>query len=294
MSATASLTAIKLKHILVATDLSPASLWSLPYVTAIARQYDATVYMAHVIPLGTYVAARPQSFDAIEEECRKTAQEKLDTFSAGVRKHGIQVQTLLTEGDVGVVLPDWIKKHDIDLVAVGTTGRSGVRKLVLGSIAEEIIREADCPVLTVGPASSDGSPVTLRSILYATDFSADSLQAAMYALSIAVHHDARLIVLHVRDEPGVEESKASLARRLHDLIPKDSNLAAKPEVLVAEGRPTKKILEIASEHSVDLIVIGVRGGGEFPRAASHFGSTAHDIIVRASCPVLTVRAPQQN
>ena len=78
---------------------------------------------------------------------------------------------MLEEGDIGVILPRWIKKNHIDLVAVGTTGRSGVRKLALGSIAEEIVRDAECPVLTVGQAaaSTAGTKVALRGILYATN-----------------------------------------------------------------------------------------------------------------------------
>lgn len=292
MSTPAKITALKLKRILVATDLSPASLWSLPYVMEIALQYGSTVYVGHAIPLGTYVVARPQTFDAIEEEVRRGAQKKLDSFAAEIVDRGVPATTLLAEGDVGVVMPSWIKEHDIDLVAVGTTGRSGFRKLALGSIAEEIVRVAECPVLTVGPALSDQKQVALRSILYASDFSADSLRAGAYASSLARHHNARLILLHVRSEEDGESSKASLAERLEKVILCEDNLSASAEVLIAEGRPATKILEIASEHSVDLIVIGVRGSG-WSRAVSHFGSTAHDIIVGASCPVLTARATGQ-
>lgn len=291
MSAIASLP-ITLKNILVATDLSPASLWSLPYVVAIAHQYGSTIYLANVIPLGVYVAARPGSFDAIEVECLDYAQEKLDRFSARIRAQGIPVQTLLSEGDVGLVIPGWIKQHEIDVLAVGTTGRRGLRKLFLGSTAEELIREAPCPVLTVGPALSGETPASLRTILYATDFSADSFHAAAYVLSMARHHRARLILLHVTDEHGTQIPKQSSIQRLHDLVPDSPDLAIESEVLIAEGRPATKILEVASEHSVDLITIGVRGAGGLARAASHFGSTAHDVIVGASCPVLTVRAPQ--
>lgn len=292
MSTTASIKAFKLKHILVATDLSPASVWSLPYVIEIGRQYGSTVYVGHVIPFGTYVAVRPQTFDAVEEEVRQGAQKKLDSLAIEIKDRGVPAKTLLTEGDVGVELYTWVKKHHIDLVVVSTTGRSGVRKLALGSIAEEIVRDARCPVLTVGPASSASKRVALRNILYASDFSADSLRAGAFAISLAVHHRARLILLHVRTKEDGRLSKASLAERLGKLIPSKANLSVSAEVLIADGKPATKILEIADEHSVDLIVIGVRGSG-WSRAASHFGSTAHDIIVGASCPVLTARALKQ-
>ena len=289
MSITARATAINFTNILVATDLSRASLWSVPYVSAIARKYGSNIYIGHVLPLAIYTAARPQSFDVIEKECREHAQEKLDRYSAQIKEQRFRVQTLLTEGDVGIVIPDWVKQHRLDLVAVGTTGRSGVRKLFLGSTAEEIIRSADCPVLTVGRASSRQRSVGLRCILCATDFSEDSLRAACYALSLALRHSARLILLTVIDEKQGQESKSSLAHRLSDLISNKSKPVPEPEVLVASGNPAKKILEIASEHSVDIIALGVHGAGGFARAASHFGSTAHDVVMGSSCPVLTVR-----
>jgi nucleotide-binding universal stress UspA family protein len=131
MSITARANAINFTNILVATDLSRASLWSVPYVSAIARQYGSNIYIGHVLPLAIYTAARPQSFDAIEKECREHAQEKLDRYSAQIKEQRVGVQTLLAEGDVGIVIPDWVKQHHLDLVAVGTTGRSGVRKLWL-------------------------------------------------------------------------------------------------------------------------------------------------------------------
>jgi nucleotide-binding universal stress UspA family protein len=289
MSTTASVTALQLKHILVATDLSPASLWSLPFVIEIGRQYGSTVYVGHVIPFGTYVAVRPQTFDAVEVEVRRGAQKKLDSCATDLKGQGIPTKTLLGEGDAGGVMLRWISEHDIGLVAVGTTGRTGVRKFVLGSFAEEIVRDAKCPVLTVGPALSSAEEIGLRHILYATDFSDDSLQAGAYAVSLAGHHKARLTMLHVRNEEDARVSRASLAERVEKVIPPESNLSASAEVLIAEGKPATKVLEIAGEHAVDLIIIGVRGSG-WSRAISHFGSTTHDIIVGASCPVLTVRA----
>ena len=224
------------------------------------------------------------------KECREHAQEKLDRYSTQIKGPSVEVQTLLAEGDVGIVIPEWIRQHHLDLIAVGTTGRSGVRKLFLGSTAEEIIRTADCPVLTVGRAFSGHRSVAFRCVLCAIDFSEDSLLAASYALSLAVHHDARLILLTVIDRKAEHESKSSFAQRLNELISNETKPACELEILVASGNPAKRILEISNEHFVDLIALGVRGAGGLARAASHFGSTAHDIIVGSSCPVLTVRA----
>lgn len=292
MTTKTSAAPISFRQLLVATDLSPASVRSLPYIVGIAQRFDSTVFIAHVIPLLIYGVARPQSLEAAAKEVQEGAQEKLAAIAAKLRAQGIETRTLLAEGDIALVLPEWVREHHIELIAVGTTGRSGIRKLALGSTAEEIIRIAECAVLAVGPETSEESPAELQRILYATDFSADSAHAARYAISLAECSASRLIIVHVRGESKEQESGHALRQRLSELVASRGGHSALSEVLVAEGNPTDKIIEIANQHAADLIVIGVRGAGALPRLASHFGSTAHDIVVRARCPVLTVRAPR--
>lgn len=283
---------ISFRRIMIATDLSSASIRCLPYIVAIARQFGSNVFVAHVIPLEIYGAARPQSMEAVTKEAQAGAQEKLAEVMGQLRAQGVEARTLLGEGDVGVILSQWIHEHHFELIAMGTTGRSGVRKLVLGSLAEEMIRDAACPVLTVGPEISSEARAGLETILYATDFSLDSGHAALYAQSLAQRSASRLVVLHVRVAGKKQESERALRQRLSRLVDSRAAHPALCEVVVAEGKPADKILEIANQHAADLIVVGVRGAGAVPRLASHFGSTAHDIVLRARCPVLTVRVPR--
>ena len=292
MATKANALPISFRQILVATDLSAASVLSLPYVVAIARRFGSTIFVGHVIPLMIYGAARPQSMEVVTKEARAAAREKLAEIVGRLRAQTVKARTLLGEGDVGVVLSDWIHEHHLELIAMGTTGRSGVRKLVLGSVAEEMIRVAKCPVLTVGPEISNEAPAGLGIILYATDFSRDSAHAALYARSLAERSASRLIVVHVRGAGDGQESERALRQRLTELVRRRADHPALSEVVVAGGKPADKILQVANQHAADLIVIGVRGVGAVPRLASHFGSTAHDIILRARCPVLTVRATE--
>jgi nucleotide-binding universal stress UspA family protein len=292
MTTDTSAAPIAFRHIMVATDLSPASIRSLPYVVAIAQRFGSTVFVAHVIPLEIYGVARPQSLEAVTKEAHAGAQEKLAELVGQLRKQGVEARTLLGEGDVGIILSEWIHEHHLELIAMGTIGRSGVRKLVLGSMAEEMIRDAECPVLTVGPEISSEAPAGLKTILYATDFSRDSTHAALYARALAERSALRLVFLHVRVAGEGQESERALRQRLSKLVESQPDNPGVSEVVVAEGKPADKILEIANQHAADLIVIGVRGAGAMPRMASHFGSTAHDIVLRARCPVLTVRLPR--
>lgn len=285
MCATATSAAVKLKNIMVATDLSNASIWSLPLVTAIAGQYQSTIKLAHVIPIQAFQAARLESFDAIEMECRDYARAELERLSARLRVQGAVVETLIGEGDVARVICHWVNTQKIDLLAVGTSGRSGISKFAAGSIAEELIRTAPCPVLTFGPAISSEWPAHLRRVLHATDLSASSVNAGLFAWSLAHHYDSRLVVLCVTSEHLTQISRRALIRQLRYNFPTDSDLATPPEELIAQGKPAGKILEVADEHSVDLIVMG---SGGTARPSSHFGSTVHDVVVGASCPVLLV------
>jgi nucleotide-binding universal stress UspA family protein len=292
MATNTSAPPISFRQIMIATDLSPASIRSLPYVVAIAQRFGSTVFVAHVIPLAIYGVARPQSLDAATKEAQAGAQENLTEIVRKLRTQGVEARTLLGEGDVGVILSEWIHEYHFELLAMGTTGRSGVRKLVLGSMAEEMIRDAECPVLTVGPEISSEAPAGFETILYATDFSPDSTHAALYARSLAERSALRLIVLHVRVAGEEQGSERALRKRMSEFAESRADHPALSEVVVAEGKPAEKILEIANQHAADLIVIGVRGAGATPRLASHFGSTAHDIVLRARCPVLTVRVPR--
>ncbi len=154
------------------------------------------------------------------------------------------------------------------------------------------MRESRCPVLTVGPESHAAEESGFRQILYATDFSTDSVAAAPYALAFSINYGSRLTLVHALE--GLPESPyldAQMAKvRLRELVPERADLAVEPEIVVEMGSPAEIVLKTADETASDLIVIGARGAGAFARVASHFGSVAHKIVSRVDCPVLTVRA----
>ena len=172
----------------------------------------------------------------------------------------------------------------------------GLGKVLLGSVAEEAIRESPCPVLTVGPSAPSADTMKLEAILYATDFSADSLLAAPYALSLAERFRARLTVLHVVE--GLPESpylNAQMARaHLSELVTRHFELRSPPEPRVEMGSPADVIRRVAGESASDLIVNGARGAGSLARLATHFGSIAHKVVSRAACPVLTVGGSRES
>jgi nucleotide-binding universal stress UspA family protein len=276
------------RRILFATDLSTAAEKALPYALEIARRYGAMLYVVHAIPPPAYpyapVAAWP-GLEQQEDQFRLEAKRRLER-----RLEGMPHETEFLHGQVLDVLREAIESKQIDLLVIGTHGRTGVDKVVLGSVAESIFREAACPVLTVGPraATDSHSAAELARILYATDFSAESLAAAPYAISLCREHRAQLILLSCLEQGG--ESRAMI-RSLRELVPFGADLRCEPICVAEQGPHGQKIPEVCEAHGVDLLVLGI-AREKYPLARQlHFQRSAlYRIITQATCPVLTVRA----
>jgi len=290
-------TRVSFKNILYLTDFSPMAQGAAPIVLALARRYGAKVFAVHVRLPQAYGMAPPESWPALEEaanELAKDQAERLDELFTGVEHDAI-----IEEGDVWAAAYALIEKNDIDLVVLGTHGRKGVSKMLLGSVAETIFRLAPCPVLTVGPHAQidPDRPAELKRILCAASFSKASTQAAAYAISLAQENQAHLDMLHVIEPPKTGELvdahnlKAGSERRLRALIPDDADLWCEPNILAEVGDPVEQILAMAKAHRVDVIVLGIRSAEEGALgAATHLPwAIAHKVICGAACPVLTVR-----
>ena len=213
---------------------------------------------------------------------------------------GLPCETSIERGGaVWPVLSHALKEGDVDLIVLGTHGRTGAQKLLLGSSAEEVFRRARVPVLTIGPAVKSGahSGGKFRCVLFATDFNAVSSVAAPYAISLAQENQARLILLHVlpAPKPGKaakprEFSVAETLHRLEQLVPPDAELWCRVEPTVEHGEPGREILATANRCGADLIVLGVRGMDTLTSVATRMErAIAYDVVAHAPCPVLTVR-----
>lgn len=279
---------VVLRNVLFATDFSAASMRALPYAANLAREYGAKLYASHVVPIESYLLGDAPAKERLRV-ARTEAESNLSELLRSPVVGSIPTTRLLDNGDIWSVLQGFIEQYSVDMLVVGTTGRGGLGKVLLGSVAEEAIRESPCPVLTVGPRTPEEAAIRLRNILYASDFSADSLAAAPYAFSLAEKFQARPTLLHVI--PSLPESPyldAQMARvRLGEIASAHAPLAPAPDVVVEMGSAANMILKVAGDLEADMIVIGARGAGSLPRLASHFGSIAHTVVSHAHCPVLT-------
>lgn len=190
-----------------------------------------------------------------------------------------------------------IQAQHIDLIVVGTHGRSGFKKFVLGSVAEAIFREVACPVLTVGPKAHDlVASGKLRHILYPVEPLEESHLAVNYAVSLAERNAAFLTLLHVLGEKKADAGSVERinARRelLLSLIPEQAQLPSATECRIEFSKsPTEMIVKVARELPADLIVIDVRREASL---AAHLPDTASKIVTGAPCPVLTVNTVRRS
>ena len=279
---------IFLKSILFPTDFSERSAAALPYAAAIARHYDAKISLAHVV-VSEEALSSPA---ALTPANRTIAQQEMAILDRCDLLNGLQYEALVEEGELWDVLSKVIKDHEIDFIVLGTSGGGGFKKLIMGSVADEIVREASCPVLAAGPevplcAQFQGD---MRHILYAADFQPWSDLALTYALSFAEENRAQLTVVHAVDPDKVPPADRDLERFLHRLqtmLPSDAHLALQPEFVTEIGAPVGVILKVAADSGCDLIVMGARE--TYGRPSAPFAwVTLHQILCAARCPVLTV------
>jgi len=298
MTTPTSLTRIKVKNVLYLTDFSEPSEAALPYAAAIAREFGGKLYALHVLTPQPYVYSTPETTVTAMEAQEEAAQEGMER--AGAHLAGLVHETII-ENELGVwpAVERAIKELKIDMIVVGTHGRSGIERLLLGSVAEEIFRRSPVPVLTIGPwaAAAVHNGAKFHRIVFATDFTKASLAAAPYAIALAQENQSRLTLLHVMKErsrkDGDKFGAISVADAMHSLleiVPPEAELWCRPEAAVQYGNPPEKILEAAKDRGADLIVLGVRSATGHLGAATHVErATAHNVVAHAQCPVLTVR-----
>lgn len=285
---------VSLDRLLVATDFSPASEKAASYAKGLAQRFGSTVEVAHIFD-PSVVSSYAEAIVGLPIRDRR---EATSSALAQVRKDfetsGIRAETALTEGHRPFAyLLKLARERGADLIVAGTESKSGVARFVLGSTAEELIRNAEIPVITVGPRVQppEAGPLVFKSIIFATDFSEESVRAAAYALSFAQDSGAHLYFCYVLSNGLDIAAKQDLLDEafkafLNRMIPQSSYDWCSPECVVEHGDAAKAILELATKVHADLIVLGARKASFWLTHIVH-GLTP-DLLAQATCPVMTV------
>jgi nucleotide-binding universal stress UspA family protein len=282
---------ISLKNILFPTDFSHESEAALPFALALARIYGSTLHVAHVLPaepLQQVVSDRVPEWDDFP---REEAHRQLARFTSVPSIGDVPCKSLLGTGDLVDVIPAMIREYAVDLVVVGTHGRRGMSKMVMGSGAEKIYRSSPCPVLTVGPRVKPGE-WKLRTILCPVDIAGDPEPALLYALSLAEENRAEFIVLQaVPMVPWQRRAavEAETCQHLKTLLPDAADDWCTRQLLVRWEHPAEAIVRAAADREADLVVMGVRKARAAGLSSHLPWPVASEVVSRATCPVLTVR-----
>jgi nucleotide-binding universal stress UspA family protein len=305
---------IDFKHLVVATDFSASSKRALAYAVAVARGYGSEIALVHAIPPEPRETVPMDPLPLELDRHRLEAEEKIRQLAEEAHLKDFQNHILVQQGSVWDVLSSIIDRYRAGLLVLGTHGRGGLKKLALGSVAEEVLRLASCPVLTIGPNAvpPTSDVASFKTILFATDFGPACARAFPYALSLAVTCQAKLILVHMvpplpvvvtgrfDDSPGIEAAQAvtewqvstkeESIRRLRKLVPQDAKLTSQPDYLVGIDFLPEGILVAAALRKVDLIVMGANRVASARMVAHMPWTLTHDVICKAKCPVLTVRS----
>jgi len=284
---------LSLKHILVATDFSAISIVALRHALGIAHRYHSNVSLLHVIDPAVYGIAGPDGISAETEVALRDAERIETSLRSEGSLEGIRLDFAVEVGPAWKTIADEIRVKRPGALVLGTRGRSGLRKLALGSVAESAFREAPCLVLTVGPKAlrSKSSGAEAKGFLIPTDLSPESMKALPYGISLARGASSQLTLLHVlksRVDDGDQnmETVRGIETRLCEFLRLHQNTETTVRFMVEAGSPAKVILRVAERHHMDLIVMGLRawsGDGQ------PMWRNAYTVVTRAPCPVLSMK-----
>lgn len=305
------------EHLLVPTDFSEPSRLAAEYALHLAQPLGASIDLLHVLEFPDYIdawsrlVADKDDTEQLERLARRRAQSALAAFAGALPKvESVEVRTRLEEGELTQTLLEATQPSRCDLVVTGTHGRTGLSRVLLGNVAEKLVRYSECPVLTVRHAAQGGyktggwtDPQELvNRILVPVDLSPHSFLAARRALALAQAFGAGVTLLHVvqhelavvayaeDDDPSLfQERVEPLARR--ELTRFREGLTVPPGVRASGklrfGEPRAEVLEELRSGSYDLVVMGTHGRSGFELLL--LGSVTAGVVRRSPVPVLTVR-----
>ena len=296
---------VSISRILCPIDFSNFSLDALRHGLVLAQWYSAQLTLLHIhqVPQPPAIEGIPAVVPVFVDADANEIADEVRVFCAPLLEpSGQRVDVIVRPGDPAREIRREAEQLPFDLLILGTHGRSGFERLFLGSVTEKVLRSTPVPVLTIPPPVHEPGSPPYKTILCPVEFSAASLRALEYALSLAQEANARLILLHaIEDVLGdgstqtigdlkVSEYYLQLEQdavtRLRAVVPDNPRLWSRPEERVVKGRAYQEILKVIANERVDLVVMGVHGRGVVDRLL--FGSTAHRVIREAGCPVLTL------
>ncbi|KAF0249781.1 MAG: UspA domain-containing protein [bacterium] len=297
---------INLKKILFPTDFSDCAGQAFSYAIDLAKRFQAELHILHAIVNHTYAGYFSPDQEKLYKGLRKNAEHLMEDLVEKYPLENIKVEKLYFPAlSASSMILDYADQYQMNLIVMGTHGRQGLSHLMLGSVAENVIRTANCPVLTIGKVTEqtkDNSDAIIKNILVPIDFSEHSKKSLAYAMELATLYHAKLQLLHIIDTPiypafyVVDQlATTSIAVNIKTRVLDNLSTLLKglgeskivSETYAIEGRAAMDIARFATEHQSDLIVIATHGLTGVERFL--LGSVTEKVVRIAKSPVFTVK-----
>jgi nucleotide-binding universal stress UspA family protein len=293
---------MEMKLIHCPIDFSEYSARAYDHALSLAEHYQAKLVAQHVVELWRYPSAdfavSAELYEEFSHSLRESRKKQLQEFVKNHTHNEIQTELVVHQGMAPDSILSFAQAQKTDVIVMGTHGRRGYDRLMLGSVTDRVMRRAPCPVLAVSKPPHDSVAAGkerdhvhhLSRILCCVDFSGNSERALNYAISATAEYDAELTLLHVLEgfpsAAKAEKAIAAATQRLDRLIPPAGRKTRKIKTAVRIGKPYSQIIQLTMEAQIDLVTMGVRGRGALDVAM--FGSTTYRVMQLGPCPVLAV------
>jgi nucleotide-binding universal stress UspA family protein len=290
---------LSIRRVLWPTDFSTGAAQAFPHAAALAAWHDAALHVLHVQE-GPASASSEASLPLPSDRL----QDLLAASGTPPAHVDLDAMTIIQEQEEGNAPPRAIvayaEEHNIDVVVGGTHGRRGLQRLLIGSVAEEVLRTAPCPVFTVRGGETAVPSEAVHNILVPIDFSEASMGALRHARELALTYGAQITLLHAVEEVvypsayGIEPANmpgAQVVERVEDSLAELARSEIGYEHVLVEasvGYAPSTILDYANNHDVDLITIATHGRTGLERML--LGSVAERVVRRAPVPVFAVKS----
>jgi nucleotide-binding universal stress UspA family protein len=287
--ATMNPVAVTFERILVPTDFSDISQRALEYAKVIAKAGNSELLLVHVNPPVDLITS-PEAAWIDVTEVQSLQEEQLEQSGVALRSEGFRAQAISLTGPLYQELLSAVKQHKVDLIVLGTHGKKGLERLMLGSDAEAVLRHAGCPVLSVGPAVANlkDKMWPIREVICPTTLQTRSAATVAYAQKLAATYEAELVLFHVKSSSEPEDGVdwISFEDAVHYYLPEDLRQRSWLRTRLATASPGTSIVDLVKQRNSDLIVMGVNPASS---AATHLTrGTAAKVLAEAPCPVMTI------
>jgi nucleotide-binding universal stress UspA family protein len=282
--------------ILFASEI-PANERAFNIALAQAKEFGADLVVFHASDTVVVDCSEPSGIRCYDHAARARSEvQQLEPLALRALQSGVHCEVVVRPGPAADQILDYIRERHIDRIVMGTHSPGPIGKILVGSVAEAVLRSAGVPVFIIGPEVVDGAlrNFATRTILSAVSLIESSFVVASFAAKLAHQHNARLILEHVirpqdRAEVLADRTIEEIETELLCLIPSELRDQISVQTIVVPGDPTEELLYQSRTQRADLIVLGAHGASAFAAITRH--GVVYKVLAHSHCPVITLSPP---